>query len=112
MQVVYDVTLKRIVETWGTSDVFPNPGGDISLSPDGNMFVNGAKQGENEMVFTFLNRKTGKFFRSPPVSSGQWTSGDLRIDPAPSWNRTNDQILTTGIAKDGSRQLFILTIRK
>jgi hypothetical protein len=36
--------------------------------------------------------------------------GDVRIDPAPRWNRANDAILVPGIAKDDSRQLFIVRI--
>lgn len=37
-QVVYDTAQKKIVESWGGKDVFPNPEGDISLSSTGRWF--------------------------------------------------------------------------
>ncbi|NQU51091.1 MAG: hypothetical protein HQ522_00985 [Bacteroidetes bacterium] len=39
-------------------------------------------------------------------------SGDIRIDLAPRWNRTNDAILVPGIAKNGIRQMFVIRIIK
>jgi hypothetical protein len=44
-QVVYDTAQKKIVESLGGKDVFPNPEGDISLSPDGRWFVNSQRIG-------------------------------------------------------------------
>jgi len=112
MQVVYDVALRRITEIWGGSDVFPNPGGDISLAPDGRWFVNGYKHGESDMRYTFLHRPSGRILHAPPLSLGEWRTGDLRVDPAPSWNRTGTQVLSPGIAPDGTRQIFIFTIHE
>jgi len=36
--------------------------------------------------------------------------GDIRIDPAPRWNRTNDAILVPGIAKDNTRQMYVIRV--
>ena len=37
-------------------------------------------------------------------------AGDLRIDAAPRWNRTNDAILVPGIAENGTRQMFLIRV--
>ena len=34
------------------------------------------------------------------------TGGDLRIDPAPCWNREGDRFAFPALAKDGTRQMF------
>ena len=36
---------------------------------------------------------------------------DVRIDPAPRWNRTNDKILTPGLDKNNRRQMFLIEIK-
>jgi hypothetical protein len=36
--------------------------------------------------------------------------GNIRIDPAPRWNRTSDAILVPGIATNGTRQLFVIRV--
>ena len=38
--------------------------------------------------------------------------GELRLDPAPCWNRTGDAIVVPGIAPDGTRQMFIVTLNE
>lgn len=108
-QVVYDCAARRIVEVIGGTDLFPNPGGDIALAPDGRWFVNSHKEGDYNH-YTFLHRATGRTLRSPPVLLGPWKSGDLRLDPAPCWNRTGDAIVVPGIADDGSRQMFLIQL--
>ena len=35
-QILYDVTQKKVVEQWGTPEIFPDPEGDISLRPAAN----------------------------------------------------------------------------
>ena len=47
--------------------------------------------------------------RSPaiPTKAG---GGDLRLDPAPRWNRTSDALLVAGLASDNTVQLFLLTL--
>jgi len=37
-------------------------------------------------------------------------SGDIRIDPAPAWNGTNDAILVPCIAKNKARQMFVIRV--
>jgi hypothetical protein len=108
-QVVYDTATRRIVGRLGGRDVFANPGGDISLSPDGEWLVNGHRAG-GENRYTFLHRKSGRILRSPPLPIGEWRSGDLRLDPAPCWNRTSDAIVVPALAADGTRQMFVLEL--
>ncbi len=95
----------------GDSSMFPKPEGDISLSPDGNWFVNGYKLSKHstENYFAVYRRSDGAFVRSEGIDKGSY-SGDIRIDPAPRWNRTNDAILVPGIAKNKTRQMHIIRI--
>jgi hypothetical protein len=108
-QVVYDTATRTIVERWGGRDVFPNPGGDIALAPDGRWFVNSHREGRHNH-YTFLDRRTGRTRRAPPIFMDHWASGDLRLDPAPCWNRTGDAIVVPGIAPDGTRQMFVIEL--
>jgi hypothetical protein len=110
-QVVYDTAKKQIVESYGGKDVFPNPEGDIALSPDGSWFVNSHRQGEHHH-YTFLEMKTRRIVKSPPVFLSTWRGGPLRLDPAPAWNRTSDAIVVPGIAPDGTRQMFLLELKE
>ena len=107
-QVVYDVAEKRVVDELGGKDIFPNPEGDIALSPDGTWLVNGHRAGEHHH-YTFMNLRTRQVIKSPPVFMGKWRTGPLRLDPAPCWNRTGDGVVVPGIAQDdGTRQMFVL----
>jgi hypothetical protein len=108
-QVVYDTARRQIVESLGGKDIFPNPEGDVTLSPDGSWFVNGHRDGEFH-YYTFLEMKTRRVVKSPPVFLSTWNSGPLRLDPAPAWNRTSDAIVVPGIASDGTRQMFLLEL--
>jgi hypothetical protein len=108
-QVVYDTEKRAIVERWGGKEVFPNPGGDIALAPDGRWFVNSHREGQHNH-YTFLDRRTGRTLRAPPIFMAHWATGDLRLDPAPCWNRTGDAIVVPGIAGDGSRQMFMIEV--
>jgi hypothetical protein len=110
-QVVYDTAARRIVESLGGADVFPNPEGDVSLSPDGSWFVNGHRDGEHH-IYTFLDMRTRRVVKSPPVFLSTWNRGPLRLDPAPAWNRTSDAIVVPGIAPDGTRQMFLLELER
>ena len=107
-QVLYNIDSKKIVGQIGDSEMFPNPEGDVSLSPDGNWFVNGyGKSGKN--YYAIYRRNDGAFIRSEGINKGEY-SGDIRIDPAPRWNRTNDAILVPGIAENGTRQMFVIKV--
>jgi hypothetical protein len=107
-QVLYDVDKKEVVDQWGNPEVFPDPEGDISLSPDGQWFVNGYKQGDKN-YYSVYRRSDGAYSRSKGISKGKY-GGNIRIDPAPRWNRTNDAILVPGIADNGTRQLFLIRV--
>jgi hypothetical protein len=112
-QVVYDVERDLVVGELGNREIFPNPGGDISLSPAGDWFVNGHKNRQLAMNFyTFYQRSTGKHHRSPGFNIGPWLTGDLRQDPSPAWNRSGTRILVPGVVGDEqpTRQLFLISL--
>jgi hypothetical protein len=107
-QVLYNIDSKKIVGQLGNSEMFPKPGGDVSLSPNGNWFVNGYSK-SNKNYYAIYRRSDGAFIRSEGIDKGEY-SGDIRIDPAPRWNRTNDAILVPGIAENRTRQMFMIRI--
>ena len=111
-QILFDTDRQLVVGQLGTPELFPDPEGDIALSPDGNWFVNGFKDRQAQANFYSIYRRSdGASVRSQGYSIGNWLSGDLRQDPSPCWNRASNQILVPGLAKDGkSRQLFLLEI--
>jgi hypothetical protein len=111
-QVVYDVTTRQVVATLGGPSVFPQPGGDIALSPDAEWFVNGhSLSGSNG--YTVLRLADGTWARTPEMTRGRFTSGDLRIDGSPAWNRSSDAFLFPGLdAGDGTRQIFVARISR
>ncbi|MBH55486.1 MAG: hypothetical protein CMI18_14235 [Opitutaceae bacterium] len=112
-QILYDVNRDQVIGHIGNEDIFPKPQGDIALSPKGDWFVNGHKDGATAMnYYTFYQRSTGKWFRSRGFNVGKWFSGDLRQDPSPSWNRSGNQVLVPGIVGDDepTRQLFVISL--
>ena len=110
-QVVYDTDTQAFVETWGNPAIFPKPGGDIALSPNGRLFVNGYGSGSDN-YYVIYRRSDGAHVRSPGFSMGEWRSGPLRLDPGPCWNRDGTAILVPGLADDSekTRQLFVVQI--
>jgi len=112
-QVLFDVVRQEVVETLGTAEMFPNPGGDVALSPDGLWFVNGHGAG-GKNFYTVLRRADGAWTRSAGVDQGKYTGGNLRIDPAPCWNRTGTQFVVPGIAADDrtTRQMYLVTVKQ
>ena len=111
-QIIYDVDLQKVVAQMGNPKIFPNPEGDVALSPDGNWFVNGFKNSDrSKNHYVVFRRSDGANVRSRGFNIGGWKRGDLRQDPSPCWNRTNDKILVPAVSPDGkSRQLFVITI--
>jgi hypothetical protein len=107
-QILYDVDEKKIVGQLGTPEIFPDPEGDISLSPSGQWFVNGYKKG-NKNYYAVLRRSDGLSGRSAGLGRGSY-AGDIRIDPAPCWNRTDDAILVPGIDNNNTRQMFVIRV--
>jgi len=109
-QVVYDTDRQAVVEVLGAAGVFPNPSGDTALSLDGRWLVNGQSQ-KNSNFYVFFCRSDGSHLRSPTIDKDHWKSGELRIDPAPCWNRDGTAVLAPGIAPDAAktRQLFLVT---
>ena len=112
-QVIYDVIQQEILpdRTLGDTNVFPKPEGDVSLSPDGNWFVNGYASEDRETIrYVVMRLSDGASVRSDSFDRGPYTKGDLRTDPAPRWNRASDAILVPGWTDEGTRQLFVLEI--
>jgi hypothetical protein len=112
-QVIYDVDKQELAGQIGTPEIIPQPGGDIALSPDGKWFVNGYRKG-NENFYVIIRRRDGSYLRTRGFPIDGWTGGDLRLDAAPCWNRTSDQLAVPAIAsdRDHTRQTFLLRIRK
>jgi hypothetical protein len=107
-QILYDADKQEIVGKLGTPEIFPKPEGDVSLSPDGTLFANGYKNG-TENRFVVYRRSDGAYVRSKGLDKGDY-SGDIRIDPAPRWNRANNAILVPGLATNNTRQMFVIRI--
>src|SRR4029079_18986725 len=107
-QVLYDVDKRQIIGKLGTPEVFPDPEGDISLSPDGKLFVNGYRKGKTN-YYVVYRRSDGAFGRIPGLDKGSY-GGDIRIDPAPCWNQTGDAFLVPSIAANKTRQMFVIRV--
>ena len=103
--IVYDTLAQKIVETIGGPEVFRDPEGDTALSRDGKWLVNGATTGAT-MHYTVLRRADRASLHTEDFSRAGYTGGDLRIDPAPCWNREGDRFAFPALSKDGTRQMF------
>ena len=112
-QILYDTENQIVIGTLGSPEIFPDPEGDIALSPNGLLFVNGHKDKKKKVnYYTIYDRESGFHIRTKGFNIGHWQSGDLRQDPSPCWNRTNDKILVPSVSKDGkTRQLFLLELK-
>jgi hypothetical protein len=109
-QIIYDVDRQVEAGVLGNDEIFPDAEGDIALSPDARWLVNGHRR-KNLDYYTFLRRADTAWARSASFDVKGWTSGDLRCDPAPCWNRAGDQIAFPAMAPDGTRQMFLITLR-
>ena len=73
------------------------------------MFVNGYKK-DRKNFYSVYRKTDGAFGLSKGLDKGSY-SGDIRIDPAPRWNRTNDAILVPGLANNKTRQIFLIRVK-
>ena len=74
------------------------------------IIVNGRMNSKGSKNYYVVYRLSdGAFGRSQPLDRGPYR-GDVRIDPAPRWNRTSDAILVPGIAHNKTRQLFVIHV--
>ncbi len=108
-QAVFDVESQRMVGLIGPPEQFPDPEGDIALSPDLEWLANGYKQ-DGHLHYVIHNRRTGRTYRAGGYDLFGRVSGDLRCDPAPRWNRTGDTLLIPGMTEEGTRQMFLLRL--
>jgi hypothetical protein len=111
-QVIYDCESMKVVGTLGDRRLFPKPGDDIALSPDGRWFANGYRIG-TQNYYALLRIADGASVTSQGFDVRGWTDGDLRVDPSPNWNRAGNQLLISALAADEqrTRQLFLISIR-
>jgi len=111
-QVLYDVDKMEIVGNLGPKEILPASDADSALSPDGKWYVNGYRVG-HEDFYAILRRGDNSYVRSQAFPIDNWIGTDLRLDPAPCWNRTSDAIAFPAIAddKERTRQTFVLRIQ-
>jgi hypothetical protein len=109
-QVLFDVEDQKVVGTLGAEGTFPNPGGDIALSADGRWFVNGHGDG-GKNYYTILRRSDGAVGRTAGFDQGGYTTGELRIDPSPNWNRDGTQLLVVAVDGKKTRQIFVIRVK-
>jgi hypothetical protein len=110
-QVLYDTDRQEIAGSLGDPTLLPSPGGDIALSPDGRLFVNGFRRNGID-YYAILRRADSAHVRTRGFDVRPWIGGDTRCDPAPCWNRDSTQILFPAIAGDPgkTRQLFLIRL--
>lgn len=109
-QILFDPVAQKVARSVGTREQFPEPGGDVAISFDGEWLVNGWHDGR-QSCYRVFNLATSETFTTPCVQIGDYREGDLRIDPAPCWNRDGSAIAVPGLAADGTRQTFILHLK-
>ena len=57
-----------------------------------------------------FRRADGYATRSKGIDKGRWEK-ELRVDAAPCWNRNGTAVVAPGIAKDGTRQMFLISLQ-
>lgn len=109
--MIYDVVKDKRVGSIGPSKLFADQKGDIALSPNREMFVNGWER-DGKLNYHIYRMTDGKHVETEPRNQGPYIGGKLRIDGAPRWNRTGDKILIPGwVGGDkGTRQLHIISV--
>jgi len=109
--VLYDSQTMEIVDKLGDSTVFPDPENDVALSPDGEWIVQGLEEGPRT-AYTVYRRSDEQWARTGWYDQHPYTSGDLRIDPAPKWNRSGSAFLFSSLTDEDepTRQLYLATV--
>jgi len=109
--VLYDSEAMEVVGPLGDAETFPDPENDVALSPDGGWIVQGLEDGA-KTAYTVFRRADGAWARTGWYDQGDFSEGDLRIDPAPKWNRTSDAFLfsSLGSKAPATRQLYLATV--
>ena len=107
--VMYNVETDSITGALGS--YFRKTSGDLTLSESGEMFANGWEEGEN-LVYAVVRLDDGANGIAPLIHRGNvHTSGDLRIDAAPRWNRRGDKLLVPGwSSSNNKRSLNIISV--
>ncbi|MCC6487645.1 MAG: hypothetical protein IT364_09110 [Candidatus Hydrogenedentes bacterium] len=108
-QVLFDPLAGAVAGTIGTPESIPRPGGDVALSPDGKWLING-RHSAAKSCYSVVGLETGEWFATPCLDIGTYKEGELRIDPAPCWNRDGSAFASPGLAPDGTRQTFVFQI--
>jgi hypothetical protein len=108
--VLYDTATQQVVEQLAPPEIVRDPEGDTALSSDGDMIVNGSTEGST-MYYSILRRPDGAYAHTGDFNRAGYESGDLRIDPAPCWNRQGNRFAFPALAKDGTRQMFEVRIK-
>jgi hypothetical protein len=103
--------LQEFLDDLGPPSLLGDPSGDKAFAPDPDWLVNGFRErGLN--TYVLFRRSDATVLRSRGFDTDGWTSGPLRIDPAPCWNRDGTQILFPAVADDPrkTRQLFRIRV--
>lgn len=108
-QVLFDPETGTVVGTLGTPESLPTPGGDVALSPDGQWLINGRRTGTQNR-YTVLHMDGSQVLFTHGLEIGKYREGELRIDPAPCWNRAQTAFTAPGLDTDGTRQLFLFAL--
>ncbi len=110
--VLYDSESQQVIQELGSSEIFPDPGNDVALSPDAKWIVQGFEE-EARNAYAVYRRSDGAWAHTQWFDQRQYDSGDLRIDTAPKWNRSGDQILFSSLTDEPepTRQLFLIHVK-
>ena len=110
--VRYDSEEQQIIDELGSSEIFPDPGNDVALSPDAKWIVQGFKE-EGRNAYAVYRRSDSAWAHTTWFDQRQYDSGPLRIDAAPKWNRASDQILFPSLTDEAqpTRQLFLIRVK-
>ena len=110
--VLYDSEKQQIIQELRPSEIFPDPGNDVALSPDAKWIVQGFEE-EARNAYAVYRRSDGTWAHTPWFDQPQYDSDPLRIDAAPKWNRSGDQILLSSLTDepDPAQRHFLIRVK-